>query len=196
MRVLVACEFSGLVRDAFIARGHDAMSCDLEPTEAPGPHYRGDVRDLLVPDAWDLLIAHPPCTYLAKSGIRWYNLRRAEREPLMHEAIEFFRLFLDAPVPRVCVENPRLLPDARRIIGRQTQTIQPWEFGHPEQKATCLWLRGLPPLLAADDARHIMAGRSWQEVHRITYTNPGPNRQRDRSRSFPGIADAMAEQWG
>lgn len=143
MRVLVACEFSGTVRDAFIRAGHDAMSCDLLPTEVPGPHYTGDVRDILHgthDGAWDLMIAHPPCTHLAVSGARWFKDKCAEQA----EALEFVRLLLNAPIPRIALENPVSIISSR--IRKPDQIIQPWMFGHGETKATCLWLKGLPKL--------------------------------------------------
>lgn len=136
MRVLVACEYSGTVRDAFRARGHDAMSCDLLPTDVPGPHYQGDVRDVLG-DGWDLMIAHPPCTHLAASGARWFHLKQQEQA----EALEFVRLLMNAPIPRIAVENPVSVISSR--IRKPDQIIQPWMFGHGETKATCLWLKGL-----------------------------------------------------
>ncbi len=181
MRVLIACEFSGAVRDAFLALGHDAMSCDILPTEKPGPHHQGDVRDVLG-DGWDLMIAHPPCTHLAVSGARWFKEKRAEQE----DALAFVRILLDAPIPRIALENPVSIISSR--IRKPDQTIQPWQFGHGETKATCLWLIGLPPLVPTD----IVAGREAR-VHRMP---PGPNRWRERSRTFPGIAAAMAAQWG
>lgn len=181
MRVLVACEYSGRVRDAFIARGHDALSCDLLPTESPGPHYQGDVRDLLS-DSWDLLIAHPPCTHLAVSGARHFFRKQREQR----EALDFVRLLLCAPVPRIALENPVSVISSR--IRKPDQIIQPWQFGHGETKATCLWLRGLPPLVPTD----VVSGRE-NRVHRMP---PSPDRWKQRSRTFQGIADAMADQWG
>jgi len=174
MRVLVACEFSGIVRDAFIARGHAAVSCDLLPSERPGPHYGGDVRELFGPRyQWDLMIAHPPCTHLAVSGARWFKDKQAEQE----EALEFVRALLDAPIPHIALENPVSIISSR--IRKQ--------FGHGETKATCLWLKNLPPLVPTN----IVDGREAR-VHRMP---PGPDRWRERSRTFQGIADAMAEQW-
>ena len=204
MRVLVACEFSGTVRDAFIAAGHDAMSCDLLPSERPGPHYHGDVRDVLG-DGWDLMIAHPPCTYLANSGVRWlYGGKGSERDPerwaAMEEAAAFFAMLLAAPIPRVAVENPVMHRYGRDLVNRRAcdaaggwiqysvHTIQPWQFGHGETKATQLWRRNLPALAPTN----IVPGRE-QRVHRMA---PGPDRWRERSRTFPGIAHAFADQWG
>ena len=180
MRVLVACEYSGHVRDAFRALGHDAMSCDLLPTEVPGPHYQGDVRDVLG-DGWDLMIAHPPCTHLAVSGARYFI--RKEREQL--EALDFVRLLLAAPIPRIALENPVSVISTR--IRKPDQVIQPWQFGHGETKATCLWLRGLPLLTPTN----VVEGRE-NRVHRMP---PGPDRWKERSRTFQGVADAMAAQW-
>lgn len=181
MRVLVACEYSGTVRDAFRALGHDAMSCDLLSTEVPGPHYQGDVRDVLG-ERWDLMIAHPPCTHLAVSGARWFNEKRMEQA----EALAFVRMLMLADVPRICVENPVSIISSRIVPA--TQTIKPWQFGHGETKATCLWLKNLPPL----DPTNIVEGRE-PRVHMMP---PGPDRWKERSRTFRGIAQAMAEQWG
>lgn len=184
-RVLVACEFTGVVRDAFRRRGHDAVSCDLEPSEAPGPHIQGDARALLR-DGWDLLIAHPPCTRLANSGVRW--LRERDLWADLDAGCDLFRAFLEAPIPRVAVENPLPHRYAVARVGRYTQTFQPWEFGDAMQKRVCLWLRNLPPLLPTATAQGRLA-----DVHRLA---PGPDRARERSRFFPGVADAMASQWG
>ena len=184
-RVLVACEFSGIVRDAFAALGHDVTSCDLLETEAPpiegSSHYVGDVRDLLNA-GWDLMIAHPPCTHLAVSGARWFKEKDGEQAA----ALDFVRLLLDAPVPRIALENPVSVISSR--IRKPNQIIQPWQFGHGETKATCLWLKDLPPLRPTN----IVEGREAR-VHRMP---PGPDRWKERSRTFPGIARAMATQWG
>ncbi len=186
MRVLVACEFSGVVRDAFLADGHDAWSCDLLPTERPGPHFQRNVLDLLSGhrngEAWDLLIAHPPCTHLAVSGARWFT----EKQPEQADALEFVRELLTAPVPRICLENPISIISSR--IRKPDQIIQPWHFGHGETKATCLWLKNLPRLVPTN----IVDGRQAR-VHREP---PGPDRWKNRSRTFTGIAAAMADQWG
>ena len=180
MRVLVACEFSGVVRDAFAAAGAYALSCDLLPSERPGPHYQGDVRELL-DEGWDLMVAHPPCTHLAVSGARWFKDKRVEQT----EALAFVRLLLDAPVPRIALENPVSVISSR--IRRPDQIIQPWQFGHGETKATCLWLKGLPKLRPTK----IVEGREAR-VHRMA---PSPDRGRERSRTYEGIAQAMAAQW-
>ena len=180
MRVLVACEYSGRVRDAFLAKGHDALSCDLLPTEVAGPHYQGDVMDI-IGDGWDLLVSHPPCTHLAVSGARWFKDKLAEQE----EALEFVRRLLNAPIPRIALENPVSIISSR--IRKPDQTIQPWQFGHGEVKATCLWLKNLPPLKPTN----IVEGREAR-VHRMP---PGPDRWKERSRTFEGIAQAMADQW-
>jgi hypothetical protein len=181
MRVLIACEYSGAVRDAFRAAGHDAMSCDLLPSEVPGPHYQGDVRDVLG-DGWDLMVAHPPCTHLAVSGARWFREKQAEQA----EALDFVRLLLEAPIPRIAVENPVSIISTR--IRKPDQVIQPWQYGHGETKATCLWLKNLPALKPTQ----IVDGREAR-VHRMP---PGPNRWKERSRTYAGIAGAMADQWG
>jgi hypothetical protein len=181
VRVLVACEFSGVVRDAFLARGHDAWSCDLLSTEVVGPHIVGDVRDELRL-GWDLMIAHPPCTHLAVSGARWFKGKLREQA----EALGFVRCLLEAPIPRIALENPISIISSR--IRKPDQVIQPWQFGHGEVKATCLWLKGLPPLTPTN----VVAGREAR-VHRAP---PGPDRWKDRSRTLPGIAAAMANQWG
>jgi hypothetical protein len=195
VRVLVGCEYSGTVRDAFLALGHDAMSCDLLPTDVPGPHYRGDVRDV-IGDGWDLAVFHPECTYLCNSGVRWLSTD-ITRWPKMIEGAVFFRELLNADIPRVAVENPVMHGHAAKIVGRrQTQIVQPWMFGHPEKKATGLWLKGLPPLVATDDMRAAMVGLPKSQTDRIHYASPGPDRWKLRSTTFAGIARAMAEQWG
>ena len=182
MRVLVACEYSGRVRDAFAARGHDAVSCDLLPTESPGPHYMGPVEDVLA-DGWDLMIAHPPCTHLAVSGARHFAAKRADGR--QQAALAFVQMLMDAPIERLCIENPVSIISTQ--IRKPDQIIQPWQFGHGEVKATCLWLSNLPKLAPTD----CVAGRE-PRVHRMA---PGPNRWKERSRTFQGVADAMAEQW-
>lgn len=194
MKVLVACEFSGVVRDAFIARGHDAMSCDLLPTERPGPHYEGDVLDVLG-DGWDLMIAHPPCTYLANSGVSWLH-RKEGRWQQLREGARFFRLLLEAPIPMVAVENPVMHKYAIQIIGRkQDQTIQPYEFGHPESKRTCLWLKNLPLLKPTNVLSRV---GKWDNQTPSGQNKLGPSKDRWKLRSatYQGIADALADQYG
>jgi site-specific DNA-cytosine methylase len=183
MRVLVACEYSGRVRDAFASKGHDAWSCDLLETERPGQHYQGDVRDMLAQE-WDLMICHPPCTHLAVSGARHFARKVASGE--QQEALDFVRMLLDAPVPKICLENPVSIISTR--IRKPSQVVQPWMFGHGETKATCLWLKGLPKLRPTN----LVDGRK----PRVHHMPPGPNRWKDRSRTYEGIALAMAEQWG
>ena len=184
MRVLVACEFSGVVRDAFAARGHDAWSCDLLPTESPGNHVEGDVSDQ--PEGWlesfDLLIAHPPCTHLSVSGARWFKEKKQEQA----DALDFVRWFMAAPVPRIAIENPVSVISSK--VRKPEQIIQPYQFGHQESKAVCLWLTRLPPL--------VHTGLESVREHRVHKLPPGPDRWKERSRFFPGIAEAMARQWG
>ncbi len=181
MKVLVACEFSGVVRRAFRACGHDAWSCDLLPAEDDSPHHlQGDVRRLLGM-GWDMMIAHPPCTHLAVSGARWFSLKRDEQQ----EALDFVSTLLAAPIPRIAVENPVSIISSR--IRKPDQIIQPWQFGHGETKATCLWLKNLPKLVPTS----VVEGREAR-VHRMP---PGPDRWKERSRTFDGIAAAMASQW-
>ena len=181
MKVLVACEYSGRVRDAFIKAGHDAMSCDILPSDVPGPHYKGDVRDILGA-GWDLMIAHPPCTHLAVSGARWFKYKQKEQL----EALEFVKLLMDAPIPKIAIENPVSVISSR--IRQPDQIIQPWQFGHGETKATCLWLKGLPLLLPTD----VVEGRD-DRIHKMP---PSADRWKKRSTTYQGIADAMASQWG
>lgn len=187
MRVAVLCEFSGVVRDAFIARGHDAVSFDLLPTERPGPHIRGDIREADLSGV-DLVIAHPPCTYLSNSGVRWLHTR-PERWPQLFEAAALFKWCLDLPVPHIAVENPVMHKYGVQLVGRrQDQSVQPWQFGAGEVKRTCFWLKGLPPLQSTE----IVEGREGK-VWRMA---PSATRAMDRSRTYQGIADAMADQWG
>lgn len=171
MRVLVACEYSGRVRDAFIARGHYAMSCDLLPTEMPGPHYQGDVFDI-INDGWDMMICHPPCTHLAVSGARHFAAKKASG--VQDEALDFVRRLLDAPIKHIALENPVSIISSR--IRKPDQIIQPWQFGHGETKATCLWLKNLMPLRPTD----VVEGRS-DRIHKMP---PGPNRWKERSRTY------------
>lgn len=187
VRVLVACEFSGIVRDAFRARGHLAVSCDLLPSERPGAHIQDDAVKAAsgihpTSGPWDLLIAHPPCQHLAVSGARWFKDKREEQAA----ALAFVRALMDAPVERIAIENPVSIISS--TIRKPDQIIQPWQFGHGETKATCLWLKNLPPLKAT----RIVEGRAG----RVYREPPGPDRWKNRSRTFQGIADAMAEQWG
>jgi hypothetical protein len=212
MRVLIACEFSGIVRDAFAARGHDALSCDLLESESPARenarHFQGDVGLLLNnysrlrwlgpfwEPQWDLLIAHPPCTFICNSSSKHLYLdgkkangRDPQRWADMAAAAHFFKVLLDAPIPKIAIENPVMHGHAQKLIGqKQTQSIQPWQFGHGEIKRTCLWLKNLPPLTPTK----IVAGREAR-VHRMP---PGPDRWKERSRTLKGIAAAMAAQWG
>lgn len=196
MRVLVACEYSGTVRDAFRARGHDAMSCDLLPTDAPGSHHQGDVRQVLG-DGWDLMIAHPPCTYLSVSGMHW--TKRGLRDPqLTEDALEFVRLLMDAPIPRIAIENPVSVISTR--IGKPEQIINPYQFGHDASKKTCLWLKGLPLLRPTQviEPRIVNGRKRWgnQTDSGQNRLSPSPDRWKIRSATYPGIAAAMADQWG
>jgi hypothetical protein len=184
LRVLVGCEFSGRVRDAFLAAGHDAVSCDLLPSISPGPHVVGDVRALFKPGAFDLFIAHPPCTHLAVSGARHFAAKRASG--VQASALDFFMDCLTAPFRLVACENP--VSVVSTAIRRPDQVLQPWQFGHGEVKATCLWLDGLPPLVPTD----VVPGREAR-VHRLP---PSPDRWKLRSLTYPGVAAAMASQWG
>jgi len=181
MRILIACEFSGVVRDAFIARGHDAWSCDLLPTEKPGPHIQDDVLKIL-DDGWDMLLAFPPCTHLAVSGARWFKDKQAEQA----DAVDFFMALALADIPHIAVENPVGIMST--VWRKPDQYIQPWQFGHGETKKTGLWLRGLPLLIPTKKVQ----GRE----HRIHKMPPSKNRWKDRSRTFQGIGEAMAAQWG
>jgi len=184
MNVLVACEFSGVVRDAFLLRGHNAVSCDILPTEREGPplsHYQCDVRNLL-DDYWDLMIAFPPCTYLCSSGARWWAQRKEEQE----NALCFVGHLMRCQIPKIAIENP--IGKISTAIRKPDQIIQPWMFGHGEVKSTCLWLKGLPPLKPT----RIVSGRST----RISRMPESKNRSKERSRTYSGIAEAMAEQWG
>ena len=195
MRVLIACEYSGVVRDAFIARDHDAMSCDLLPTEVPGPHYQGDARDVLG-DGWDLMVAHPPCTYLSVSGMHW--TKRGLRDPqLTEDALDFVRLLLDAPIPRIALENPVSVISSR--IRTPDQIVQPYQFGHDASKKTCLWLHNLPRLrpTAFVEPRVVKGKQRWgnQTDSGQNRLSPSEHRWKDRSATYAGIAAAMAEQW-
>lgn len=191
MRVLIACEYSGTVRDAFTAAGHDAMSCDLLPTDKPGKHYQGNVLDVLN-DGWDLMIAHPPCTHLAVSGAKHFHRKAVEQA----EALEFVRLLLSAPIPKIALENPVSIISSR--VRKPDQIIQPYMFGHEATKTTCLWLKGLPKLeptnIVGKGERVITkGGKSLPKWYNLP---PGPDRWKIRSATFSGIAAAMAAQWG
>lgn len=195
MRVLVACEFSGAVRDAFAKRGHDAWSCDLLPAETDGQHIQADVLTV-INDGWDLMIAHPPCTYLCSSGLHW-NKRVEGRQKLTDESLEFVRALMDAPIPRIAIENP--IGCIGTKIRKADQIIQPWQFGHDASKSTCLWLTNLPRLVPTQLVEpRIVNGRTrWGNQtdsgqNRLT---PSPDRWKERSKTYTGIADAMAAQW-
>lgn len=182
-RVLVACEYSATVRDAFRASGFDAWSCDLLPTEGnPIWHIQGDAVEVSRREPWDVMIAHPPCTHLAVSGARWFKDKQVEQE----EALRFVADLFNAPIKHIALENPVSIISSR--FRKPDQIIQPWEFGHGETKATCLWLTNLPKLLPSN----IVDGRA-DRIHKMP---PGPNRWKERSRTYQGIADAMAQQWG
>ena len=199
MRVLVGCERSGIVRDAFLARGHKAISCDLVPSERPGPHYQGDIRDILHA-GWDLFIAHPDCTYLSSSGLHW-NKRIPGRQELSDEALRFAVQLALTPIERICVENPvgRFTKWAR-AAGFDVQTIQPYQFGHDASKTTCLILKNLLPLVGTDYIQpRIVGGKPrWANQTDSGQNRLGPSATRamDRARTYEGIADAMARQWG
>lgn len=207
LRVLVGCEYSGKVRDAFIAMGHAAMSCDLLPSDAGEPHYQGDIFDV-IDDGWDIGIFHPPCTYLTNAGVRWLHehvqSRRGNKPTVsghtrwdaMREGGLFFRRLLNCKIPKVAVENPIPHKYAVEEIGRKyDQIIQPWMFGHPERKATCLWLRGLPKLVPTNDVKALMLTLPKKEQNRLHYLPPSADRWKLRSETFEGIALAMAQQW-
>jgi len=204
LRVLVGCEYSGTVRDAFLALGHDAMSCDLLPSDVGGPHYQGDIFDV-IDDGWDIGIFHPPCTYLANSGVSWLyrgtdaalNGSKNKRWTQMREGAEFFKKLLESDIPRIAVENPIPHKYAIDIIGRKyDQIVQPWMFGHTERKATCFWLKGLPKLVPTNNVKAAMLKLPKREQQRLHYLPPSADRWKLRSKTFEGIAKAMAEQWG
>jgi len=196
MKILIACEYSGVMRDAFTKKGHDVMSCDLLPSDKPGKHYQGDVMDI-INDGWDMLIAHPPCTYMSNSGVchlhkdpaRWVELFKAG---------EFFKGFLDADIPKIVIENPIMHKYGKQLIGniKQSQVIQPWMHGHAEQKATCLWIKGLPLLTESNNVKEEMMLLPKNKRQRLHYFPPSPDRWKLRSTTYAGIANAMAEQWG
>lgn len=196
MRVLVACEYSGLVRDAFRALGHEAWSCDLLPTDVAGPHYQGDVADILA-DGWDLMVAHPPCTYLSVSGMHW--TARGLRDPkLTEDALDFVRLLLAAPIERIALENPVSVISSR--IRKPDQVIQPYQFGHDASKKTCLWLKNLNLLRPTSfvEPRVVNGKERWgnQTDSGQNVLGPSDDRWKERSKTYEGIAKAMAEQWG
>jgi hypothetical protein len=196
MKILIACEYSGTVRDAFRALGHDAISCDLLPTDKDGPHHQGSVLDI-INDGWDMMIAHPPCTYLANSGVSWLHKEPSRWEKL-DEGAAFFRLLWEAPIGRIAIENPIMHKYAkeRTGAGRQSQIVQPWMFGHTESKATCLWLKNLPPLRETNNVKTETMKLPDNERQRLHYLPPSPTRWKERSTTFSGIAQAMADQWG
>lgn len=187
--MLIACEYSGKVRDAFLRLGHDAISCDVLPTDSPGPHYIGDVRDLLT-EQWDLIIAHPPCTMLTRAGARWWKGREQEQQ----EALDFVLELMNADAPMIAIENPPGAIGTR--IRKADQYIQPWEHGHTEKKMTGLWLKGLPKLQPTKDVKKEMMALPKKEQNKCHYAAPGPERWKVRSTTYQGIADAMAIQWG
>ena len=191
MRVLVACEYSGVVRDAFAARGHDAMSCDL--LDSSGPHYKGDVLDILG-DNWDLMVAHPPCTHLSVSGARWFKGKEQEQK----DALYFFDRLWRADIPKICIENP--VGIASTAIEKPTQIVHPYHFGEPVSKSTCLWLKGLPKLVPTDIVEPEWVtfpnGKRQSKWYYETSLAPHDQRGHLRSRTFQGIANAMADQWG
>jgi hypothetical protein len=202
MKILIACEYSGRVRDAFIRAGHDAMSCDLLPTDVAGPHYQGDVTDI-INDGWDLMVAHPPCTYLSVSGMHWTT--RGLRDPqLTEDALAFVQLLLDAPIERIALENPISVISSR--IRKPNQIINPYEFGHDASKKTCLWLKNLPPLISTEmvEPRIVITpsgkpAKRWGnqcDNYGQDKLPPSADRWKIRSATYQGIADAMAAQWG
>ena len=198
MKVLVACEYSGAVRDAFRALGHDAWSCDLLESDSDNRyHIQGDALKVAYGQHWDLMIAHPPCTYLTNSGVCWLH-KDAERWPKLFESAAFFKALLDAPIERIAVENPVMHKYGKQLIGgvKQSQSIQPYQFGHTEQKRTCLWLKNLPLLQGTVDVYDDMMKLPIQERQRLHYLPPSPDRWKIRSTTYAGIAKAMAEQWG
>ena len=195
MRILVACEESGVVRRAFRAKGHNAWSCDIIPSADESPyHLQMDVREVLDLD-WDMMIAHPPCTHLAVSGARWFK-EKPEKALLQEEALEFVRLLMDAPVEKICIENPISVISTK--IRKPDQIIQPWQHGHEASKPTCLWLKNLPPLVPTNivDKGKYVVTKSGKRIPEWYNLPPSPDRAKIRSRTFEGIANAMANQWG
>jgi hypothetical protein len=196
MKVLVACEFSGTVRDAFAKLGHDAWSCDLEPSETPGNHYQGDMFDI-INDGWDLMIAHPPCTHLAVSGARHFEKKKADGR--QQQGIDFFMKVINSPIPRMVVENPIGIMSS--IYRKPDQIIQPWEYGHKTTKATCLWLKDLPLLKPANIVEKgefvtFPSGKRMSKWYADSAKHSPKEREKIRNKTFQGIADAMADQWG
>jgi hypothetical protein len=205
MKVLIACEFSGIIRECFKAKGHIAMSCDFRETEIKGWHYQGDVKDVL-DLGWDLMIAHPDCTYITNSGVchLWDKstindtpVANIDRWNKLSDATDFFKLLMNCNIPKICIENPIPHKYAIEQIGSTyTQLIQPYMFGHPEQKATCLWLKNLPKLQETNNVKEYMLTLPKKDRQRIHYMSPGKDRAKERARSFIGIGEAMADQWG
>ena len=191
MRILIACEFSGIVREAFAAHGHDAWSCDLLPSDRAGTHITGDVLEVL-DQGWDLMIAHPPCTHLAVSGAAWFARKQIEQA----EALAFVERLWAAPIRQIALENPVSVISTRSSLGKPTQIIQPWMFGHCERKTTCLWLKGLPRLIPISDLRAETEARPKSQQNPLHYLGPSPDRWKLRSLTYEGIAHAMAAQWG
>lgn len=200
MKILIACEYSGVVRDEFLKLGHDVISCDLLPTDNPGPHYKGNVFDI-INDNWDLIVAHPPCTYLCNSGVSWlYNkdktINKARWEEMELGAL-FFKNILHNKCKKICIENPIMHRYAKVIIQQNySQIIHPYQFGHMEQKATCLWLKGLPLLKETNNVKKEMMELPVNQRQRIHYLPKTKDRWKERSKTFQGIAKAMAKQWG
>jgi site-specific DNA-cytosine methylase len=190
MKVLIACEYSGIVRDAFTERGFDATSCDILPTESPGKHYQGDIFDILY-DGWDLMVAHPPCTHLSVSGARWFTEGKKPMK-LREDALDFVRRLMDAPIEHIAIENPVSVISSQ--IRKSDQMIQPYQFGDQEYKRTCLWLKNLPLLVETNNVQEETDKLPYKEKHRVHWL--GSNKGKERSKFFPGIAKAMAEQWG
>ena len=194
MKILIACEYSGIVRDAFTRKGHDAMSCDILPTESEGKHYQGDIFDVLYDD-WDMMIAHPPCTHLAVSGARWFKDKQQEQK----EALDFVRMLLGAPIKHIALENPVSVISSK--IRKPDQIIQPWQFGHEAQKTTCLWLKDLPHLkhtkvVSKGEFTKFKSGKRHPKWYADALKLSKHERMKARSKTFQGIAEAMAEQWG
>jgi site-specific DNA-cytosine methylase len=186
LKVLIACEYSGVVREAFKTRGHDAWSCDIIDTEIPGQHFTRDVLNIINAEWWDLMIAHPPCTHLSSSGARWWKEKKDKSEL----ALQFVQLLMNAPIDKICIENPIGMVNTR--IRKPDQIVQPYQFGHSVSKSTCLWLKNLPPLQTTN-----IVEPEWQYLKNGKRIDKWySNNKKDRSRTFPGIANAMANQWG